>query len=150
MEHLQVAIYLEDGCDYKNNKMQHTLGFLWWSPTFSCFTISHYSLIKKNLEWIKGERGKRWTCPILYPISAVREERSLVLWLYFLSWSQIWFTQRCFSIVQGVKEELNYIAIWLYRVLHCHGGIELFLWYWGVDTSTFKSAIDLISTRAGH
>lgn len=111
-------------CDYENYKIQHTLGFPWGSLTFLCFTISHNYLIMKNLAWIKGKRGKWWACLILYPISAAWEERSLVLWLYFLSWSQIWFTQKCVSIVQGVKEEPNHTPIWLYSVLRCHGGVK--------------------------
>lgn len=31
-----------------------------------------------------------------------------------------------FNIVQGVKEELNYIPIWLYSVLCCHGNVKWF------------------------
>lgn len=31
-----------------------------------------------------------------------------------------------FNIVQGVKEELNYIPIWLYSGLCCHGNVKCF------------------------
>lgn len=77
MEHLQVVVYPKDGCDCKNDKVPHTLGCPWESPTFSSFTFPHHCLIKRNLHELKGRRENdgpaRYQCcvgrEVPYPVA---------------------------------------------------------------------------------